>query len=86
MATVTAKGHISHGGINRNAKRRSHPLRYERQFSPKASPVTEGLKFMVLARALAMDQRENLGRSFVHRAAFFVIRMFGICKNWYAPG
>ena len=29
-------------------KRRSYPLRYERPFSPKTSPVTEGLKFSVL--------------------------------------
>ncbi len=68
-----------------DAKRRSHPLRYERQFSPKASPVTEGLKFMILDVALPMDHRENLGRSLVYRAALFVIRMFAICKNWYAP-
>jgi hypothetical protein len=40
---------------------------------------------MVLDVALPMDHRENLGRSLVYRAALFVIRMFAICKNWYAP-
>jgi len=38
-------------GLREDAKRRPHPLRYERQFSPKASPVTEGLKLGVLSEA-----------------------------------
>jgi len=67
--------------IHVDAKRRSHPLRYERQFSPKASPVTEGLKFMILVVALPMDHHEDLDRSFLHVASFFVIRMFAICKK-----
>src|ERR1700757_4143965 len=46
MTTVTQKGRLRNSA---DAKRRPHPLRYERQFSPKASPVTEGLKFVVLS-------------------------------------
>jgi hypothetical protein len=66
--------------IHSDAKRRSHPLRYERQFSPKASPVTEGLKCMVIFEGPEVHI-EDLGRSFPYGGVLFVIRMFGICKK-----
>ena len=39
------------------------------------------MKFMVLDVALPMDHNENLDRSFLYGAPFFVIRMFAICKK-----
>ena len=51
-----------------NAKRRSHPLRYERQFSPKTSPVTEGLKFSILGHG-PQCRVEDLGGSFPYMLA-----------------
>jgi hypothetical protein len=60
-------------------KRRSHPLRYERPFFPKTSPVTEGLKFSVFV--LWSSTVESLARSFPYRLASFVIRVYVICKK-----
>jgi hypothetical protein len=39
---------------------------------------------MVLVVALPMDHHEDLDRSFLHGASFFVIRMFAICKKVHA--
>jgi hypothetical protein len=55
-------------GNNPDTKRRSHPLRYERQFSPKTSPVTEGLKFSILGRG-PQCRVEDLGGSFPYTLA-----------------
>src|SRR5262245_6159434 len=82
IVTVASKGNSNAGGTRRewaNAKRRSHPLRYERLFSPKTSPVTEGLKFSIAA-AVPQVLSNDLGRSFHYGLVTFVIRLFGICK------
>ena len=63
-----------------NAKRRSHPLRYERLFSPKTSPVTEGLKFSIVAE-VPQILSNDLARSFQYIVPKFVIRVFAICKK-----
>ena len=65
--------------VSLTPKRRSHPLRYERPFSPKTSPVTEGLKFSVLV--LRSSTAEALGRSVHYRLASFVISVYVICKK-----
>jgi hypothetical protein len=63
-----------------DAKRRSHPLRYERPFSPKTSPVTEGLKFTIIA-VVPQILSNDLEKSFYYAVLKFVIRLSVICKN-----
>src|SRR5215470_11456127 len=82
IVTVDSNGNSGAGGTPAelaNAKRRSHPLRYERLFSPKTSPVTEGLKFSTVA-AVPQVLSNDLGRSFHYGLVTFVIRLFAICK------
>jgi len=82
IVTVASHGNSNAGWTHpelANAKRRSHPLRYERLFSPKTSPVTEGLKFSIVA-AVPQILSNHLGRSFHQVPVKFVIRLFAICK------